>query len=134
MKLSKLIETPENNVDAVKMLTAHLHINTDLKSVNVTTIRYKHSLQKQCFNNSYRYLIDHYSDSNRYVLGYVFFYGIPIEHAWVKLDDKSFDVTLDATKQDSYISVIELSMAELLEFVEKHEYAPSIYDYNRFKK
>ena len=133
MKLLDILESTESNLHVAQMMTQGLrYLKIDLKDVEVKTQAYKHSLQKQCFNNSYRYLIDHFSDNNKYVLGYVFYKGIPIEHAWVNIHDQNLDVTLDVDKQDGYISAIEISMETLLAFVDKNEFAPSIYDLNKF--
>lgn len=107
------------------------YIKLDLKKVDVKYKAKPGSQKKQCFNNAFRALADHPNTS--YVLGYMFFHGIPIEHAWIKQGETYYDVTLDPEKQEDYISVAEFSFDEVMQYVDKFSHAPSLYDMNRFE-
>jgi hypothetical protein len=70
--------------------------------------------------------------NSKYVLGYVMYKGIPIEHAWIKEGEQYFDVTLDPEKQDGYVSAYESDFDEISAYIDKYHSAPSLYDLNRF--
>lgn len=131
MKCSEIFES----IDAdgiIKMMTQGIrHLNLDIKELhNVKFKKRPGSQPKQCFNNAFKSLSA--SENSKYVLGYILFKGIPIEHAWIKEGNEYFDVTLDPSKQDSYISVYEAPYDEVFEYVDKYHSAPSLYDLNRF--
>lgn len=128
MKTLELLE--QDNLSVVKMLTRGFDsIKISPAEVDVEFKKEAGARKKECFNNAFKSL----SDGFMYVLGFVFFHGIPIEHAWIK--DKSgkyFDVTLDPKQQNGYISVSEFTFDEVIKYVEKNKSAPSLYDINRF--
>jgi hypothetical protein len=129
MKAKDLFESSELSV--VKMVTQGIrHVVLNPKNVDVEFKKISGAQKKQCFNNAFKSLSVH--PDSKYVLGYVFLHNIPIEHAWIKEGDKYFDVTLDPTKHEGYISVAEFSFDEVMEYVDKHSSAPSLYDINRF--
>lgn len=130
MKASELFEQDRSSL--VKTMTQGIkHLKLDPKEVEVTPKKHSSSQRKQCFNNSFKALSGDHSEL--YVLGFMFYHGIPIEHAWIKKGDKYFDVTLDMKDVDCYVSVLELSFSDVMEYVDKHHSAPSLYDFNRFK-
>jgi hypothetical protein len=87
---------------------------------------------KMCFNNTAR-LVMHLGEEARYCLGYAA--GIiPVEHAWLKLDDKYYDLTWNkySTHGHTYASMFELTRAELFELIDKNEFCPpSLWDMHR---
>ena len=130
MKVKELFESDQ--LATVKMLTQSMRfIESNPKEVDVKYRKHGRAQKKECFNNSFRDMSDHSGEI--YVLGFIFFHGIPIEHAWVKDGDTYFDVTLDPKEQQGYVSVLELSLEQVMEYVDKHQSAPSLYDYNRFR-
>lgn len=129
MKISQILEN--DAMSLIKMMTQSIsNVKLDPKVVDVAKKQTAGTQKKQCFNNSFKSVL---SDTDRmYVLGYVFFHGIPIEHAWIKENGKYFDVTLDPKGQDEYVSIAEFSFTEVSEYVDKFGSAPSLYDMNRF--
>ena len=120
-----------DKINLVKLLTTNFK-NIEVKPELVEPT-YKHSIQSQpkdCFNNAFRELIG--QPGTTYILGYVFLHEVPIEHAWIKHKDQHFDVTFPPEDNHTYISIIELKLAELMPFIEKHGFSPSLYDLNRF--
>lgn len=93
-------------------------------------VPYRRAIPKQCYNNAYRFISDNTSSPYKYVLGYYFLNGsIPIEHAWVKIGKKHFDVTLKSISGDCfYVELESLALDELYEFVAVHKYPPSMFD------
>jgi hypothetical protein len=117
----------------VKLLTQNIK-NLEVKPELVKPA-YKYSSQsepKDCFNNAFREMSTNIGAT--YILGYVFLHELPIEHAWIKHKDQHFDVTFPPEEQHTYFSVYELSLKDLMPFIEKHGYSPSIFDLNRFVK
>lgn len=128
MKAFELLE--HDNLSVVKMLTRGFDsIKISPKEVDVEFKKEVGSRKKECFNNAFKSM----SNGSEYVLGFVFYHGIPIEHAWIKdSSGKYFDVTLDPKLQNGYISVSEFTFDEVMKYVEKNKSAPSLYDFNRF--
>jgi hypothetical protein len=141
MKIDELIVQPKTqqiifeaiDMSMINMMMQGLRYlkNVNIAEVKVLQKKHKPSIAKQCFINSYRYILN--SNPNAiYVLGYSFIHGIPIEHAWIKENDTYYDVTLDPQTMQGYIKVLELSFADVVEYVDSKQYAPSLYDLNRF--
>lgn len=141
MKIDDLIVTPKTippiceafDSSMINMMTQGLrHLkNMDIAEVKVVQKKFKSSAAKQCFNNSFRYIL-HSNQNAMYVLGYSFIHGIPIEHAWIKENDIYCDVTLDPKTMQGYVKVLELTSSEVGEYVDSKGCAPSLYDLNRF--
>jgi hypothetical protein len=84
---------------------------------------------KECFDNCSMYLAE-YPDSY-YVLGYVFVDGLPIEHAWVRDNDKHLDITLADTSKFAtveYFSFYIYNYMELLDLMCEYGNAPTLYE------
>ena len=129
MKAKDLFESSELSV--VKMMTQGIrHVDLNPKSVEVSFKKTVGAKKKECFNNAFKSLSGH--PDSKYVLGYVFFHNIPIEHAWIKEGDKYFDVTLVPDQQHGYVSVAEFKLDDIMEYVDEKGSAPSLYDINRF--
>lgn len=82
---------------------------------------------KQCYQNSVDVVL--LNENVKYCEGFVLFMGIPIEHAWNKIDDKYFDVTSDfalkdrgGLKGEEYLSIVELSKEELRQVYKRGDY------------
>lgn len=133
MKLKELVEA-QDELEFIRMMTRGLvHLDLNVQPAHVKTARNPAARPKACFNNAYLYLLGKSrSDEDRYVLGYTFVRGIPIEHAWVKVGGQQYDVTLEAERQDGYAEVVQVPLDVIVAFVAKHEFAPSLYDLNRF--
>lgn len=116
------------------MITSGLKLDLDVKHVVVKSKHFGRSAKKECYNNSWRYIQDNYKEKAKYILGYVFVHGVPIEHAWVKVGSQHFDVTLDDAEKSTYYQVIEVPDDLLSEYVDKSHYAPDLYSLNRFKR
>jgi hypothetical protein len=114
------------------------HLVTNVKEVDDVRITpFIHSASKQCFNNAAKYIMKlNFSQRERskYVLGYIILNGgIPIEHAWVELDGKHLEVTLD-TIRGKYIEIYRATFTEISDYIHKHGCSPSLYELNNFKK
>jgi len=129
MKIKELLET--DMMSMISMVTQGIRfVELDPKEVEVKFKKHQHAKQKDCFNNAFRHLSDH--PHAKFVFGYVFYHGIPIEHAWVKEGTVHYDVTLDPKGQDGYVSLVEYDFNEVMEFVDAFGHAPSLFDMNRF--
>ena len=91
--------------------------------------------QKLCYNNAWCTLsrLPELKDG-RYVLGYVLVCGVPIEHAWVKAEDKYYDPTEQVVfgSRDGlkYFSLVELDRETLFDLtIENHNIPPSFRDW-----
>lgn len=75
-----------------------------------------YSDKKQCYNNSFRYMLLENSKA-KYVLGFVFYHEVPIEHAWIEENGKYYDLTLNPAGYDKYIKVAEFPFKDVNKFV-----------------
>ena len=90
---------------------------SDVKQVEVKRLKSKFSGAKACFHNAQRLVKS--KPGSFYVLGFIFFHGIPIEHAWVKLSTGEYiDSTLDGN--DNYYAVLELTQDEMIPLIKKY--------------
>lgn len=105
---------------------------TTATSVNVDYKSFSKSKSKQCFDNAYAYVINNPESS--YVVGYVTVHGVPIEHAWIKSNEKYFDITFRPADENEYYSLFELSFDKLLEVCDKAGNAPGLYECVKFLK
>jgi hypothetical protein len=104
-----------------------------VEQVTVNYLEFDRSEPKDCYNNAFRFISDNWSHDITYILGYTLVHGIPIQHAWVKVDGQHLDVTLDPGT-NLYFKVIEVSKVHLLAYVNDHHHAPDLYDINRFSR
>lgn len=104
------------------------------KKITCTYQRFAQAKPKQCFNNAFLFMLDHsVSNDDRFVLGYYLLHGsIPVEHAFVKHNGKYIDVTLEPKDGDEYISMLELTFAEVTDCAHEDGYAPDIYAYGKY--
>lgn len=99
-----------------------------------STVRPK---EKECWRNS-QYLTTIFPKDVKYVEGYLgIFDFLAIDHGFNKIGDKYFDITSelvlgkDVTK-DSYVSILELGFAEVLDWnLKLYEYRP-LFPYIQF--
>jgi len=82
-------------------------------------------VQKQCFRNAGQLCIN--VDGVDYVEGEILYHGIPIEHAWNKIDGKYFDITKDIlfphnSDYAEYVKIIELDVKEYSRFLFKYKH------------
>ena len=80
---------------------------------------------KECYGNSGKLAL--YCDNVEYVEGEISYMGVPIEHAWNKIDGKYFDITKDTLfanekAYDEYVAVIELSMEQFAKYMYKYKH------------
>jgi len=114
--------------DKAKLLT---HVKTDeireqypeideyLKATHTRVV------QKECYKNAGQLAIN--CEGVDYVEGEILYHGIPIEHAWNKIDGKYFDITKDvlfAKNSDyaEYVAIIELDVKEYSHFLFKYKH------------
>ena len=118
----------------LKVMTSNIK-NLDLNIQHVVVKEKPHgrSQKKQCYNNSWRYIQDNLKDKAQYVLGYVFFRGLPIEHAWVRVGKQHYDVTLTPDENHIYYSVYEVPEEKLTAYVVAEGSAPDLYSLSKFK-
>lgn len=123
-----------NAKDLVVMVSSGYHLPSQPKKVDVAHVASKFNKPKQCFDNAYRYLdsLPVNTTDCQYVLGFLLFRGIPVEHAWVKVDGQYFDPTLTSHSDHEYYSLAELEFMELIDVAAMCGCAPSIYDYSRW--
>lgn len=130
MTLLKQIALLESAESMIKMMTQQLrHLDIDVKKITVAHKPTKTSQLKQCYNNSYRYVSAH--PGSIYVLGYIIFHGIPIEHAFVQQGNSFYDVTLNP-EGNEYFKLVEVSDELLTDYVNSEQHAPDLYSLNRF--
>lgn len=102
------------------------------KQVDVTFKKVSGSKTKECFDNSYRYVSSINTEAT-YVLGYMLFHGMPIEHTWIKEGGKYHEITIKSDDAE-YYSLVEFNFSELLDLVSKSLRAPDLYEYRRHGK
>lgn len=111
-----------------KLLT---HVKTDEISKEYPEIgeyikRNLHDINmKECYRNAGKLAMD--VPGVDYIEGEISYHGIPIEHAWNKIDGKYFDITKDIlfpknSDYAEYVKIIELPAKEMLEFVMKYKH------------
>lgn len=123
----------DDSKQLLAMMTSGLkNLDVGLKQVVVKHKPHKRSAKKECYNNSWRYIQDHYNEKAKYILGYLLYMGVPIEHAWVKVGTEHFDVTLDPKNDDEYWQVCEVPDDLLAQYVDVEGHAPDLYALNRF--
>lgn len=86
---------------------------------------------KACFNNSYHLVESLFAYKDIcYVLGYAVTQGIPIEHAWIKMDGIYYDLTWQKFSSigEKYYSLIEFDHNELFNFVLQGDNSPPSVD------
>jgi len=82
-------------------------------------------VQKECYKNAGQLATTVPGVS--YVEGEISYHGIPIEHAWNKIEDKYFDITKDIlfgknSDYAEYVKIIELSAEEYSIFILKYKH------------
>ena len=98
--------------------------------VEVSHKKTRYNKSKLCYNNTFNYVCNNINAI--YVLGWTCSLGFPIDHAFIKEDDKYFDITLQTKEGDVYYSLVELTAAELIAFTKKNRNCPlSYHDYLR---
>jgi hypothetical protein len=82
-------------------------------------------VQKECYKNAGQLAMN--CEGVDYVEGEISYHGIPIEHAWNKIDGKYFDITKDVlfpgnSDYAEYVSIIELNEDEYRGFIIKYKH------------
>jgi len=80
---------------------------------------------KECFRNAGNMCIN--VKNVKYVEGEISYKGIPLDHAWNKIDDKYFDITKDIlfpknSDYAEYVSIIEMNKEEYIKFILKYKH------------
>lgn len=110
-------------VDSAKLL---MHVKTDeIRNQYPEIDAYLNDarpkvVQKECYKNAGQ--LTQAIEGVSYVEGEISYHGIPIEHAWNKIDGKYFDITKDVlfpknSDYAEYVAIIELSGNEFREFM-----------------
>jgi hypothetical protein len=131
--LDELKEESMSAVDFIKNVFAKnyaKHMKTDIKEVHVSYKKTAYAEKKQCYNNAMQYLIIE-NPNAKYVLGFTFVHGIPIEHAWIKENEKYYDVTLADAAEETFVTLIELDSKQVMQFFKKHHFGPTLWDVTR---
>jgi len=81
--------------------------------------------KKECFKNAGKLCTE--IEGVYYVEGEVSLYGVPIKHAWNRIDDKYFDVTIDFIFNNSlpfneYVKIIEMHTKEYMKFLIEYKH------------
>ena len=127
MKLRKmLLEQEMNIIDHMASM-----YGLKAKKVDVSFKKVSSSKTKECFDNAYKYVTR--NTEATYVLGYMLFHGMPIEHAWIKEKGKYHEITIQSDDAE-YYSLVEFNFSELLAFTEKSLRAPDLYEYRKHGK
>jgi len=110
----------------------------ELKHVSTSEIREKYPqidaylknsrhnvVQKECYKNAGQLCTN--VEGVSYVEGEISYHGIPIEHAWNKIDGKYFDITKDVlfsknSDYAEYVALIELDFKEYSRMILKHKH------------
>lgn len=108
-----------NYVKTDEIRKQYPEIDEYLKSTNTRVI------QKECYKNAGQLAIN--CDGVDYVEGEILYHGIPIEHAWNKIDGKYFDITKDIlfpknSDYAEYVKIIELDVKEYSHFLFKYKH------------
>lgn len=122
-----------DGLDLVKVMSQGYNLPSQPKKVDVAHVASKFNKPKQCFDNAYHYLDSLPTNITdcQYVIGLMLFRGIPVEHAWVKVNGQYFDPTLTSHADHEYYSLAELDFMELIDVAATCG-APSLYDYSRW--
>lgn len=132
MKAHDLISENSSPEAIIKMMTSGLkNLDIKIKHVGVEFSLHARARPKECFNNAYKYVADNFDKSPIYILGFIFYRGIPIEHAWVKDGNRHIDVTIN-TEDNEYFKVVEVPTDLLLAYVGEKMHAPDLQHLNRF--
>ena len=123
-----------DGLDLVKVMSQGYNLPSQPKKVDVAHVASKFNKPKQCFDNAYHYLDSLPTNITdcQYVIGLMLFRGIPVEHAWVKVNGQYFDPTLTSHSDHEYYSLAELDFMELVDVAATCGCAPSLYDYSRW--
>jgi hypothetical protein len=123
-----------DSLELVKVMSQGYNLPSQPKKVDVAHVTSKYNTPKQCFDNAYHYLdaLPTNITDCKYVIGFMLFRGIPVEHAWVKVGDQYLDPTLTSNADHEYFSLAELDFMELIDVAAMCGCAPSIYDYSRW--
>lgn len=117
----EFLSESDSGLATIKMICGMYHQLTsilDPEIINVSGKSYKKSSPKACFANSEQYVDNH---DSIYVLGFLLFQGIPIEHAWIREGSEYYDVTLGGTSDtEVYVKCIEISSSDLASYTEKY--------------
>lgn len=120
--LQTFMQEDDSGLAMVKMISGmytKLASILDPEIVKVEGKSYSKSSPKACFANSEQYTRENPKSS--YVLGYLLYQGIPIEHAWVFENGKYLDVTLDGTSESEvYVKCAVLTSSELSELTKRY--------------
>lgn len=87
----------------------------------------------ECYVNSARLATSHFLNEVTYCEGYFMLseLSLPFEHAWIKYNDRYYDITLNNDKSvNGYLLLKEFTFTELNEFMmNKGTYGPHLPDY-----
>lgn len=133
-----LKNTQSEYLDKLKLITNNYKFVQTLEPVNVTFIRRsRYNVPKACFNNAFKFAAS--KANSFYVLGYLCFMGICIEHAWVMLSDGTHvDTTLNPSDRGAdsiYVMCVKIAQSDLHKSLIKNSESVDMYFLNkRFRK
>lgn len=106
-----------NSAKPVKVESLHSVLSLD----EIRVVKRLGIKVKECYHNAWKVATT--IPGVKYVEGYTFLYGIPIEHAWNEKDGKYFDVTEELALQNKlnsdYTAILELDELEVYRYAEK---------------
>ena len=93
---------------------------------------------KECYKNSYRLIECEIIPEINYCEGYMSCMGVPVEHAFNKVNDKYIDITAELVLErdvdgDEYVVLGEYTKEDVLDIMFETQYYGGIY-YNKFIK
>jgi hypothetical protein len=100
MKLRTLLTEQEMNI--IDHMASMYGLKA--KKVDVSFKKVSSSNMKECFDNAYKYVTRN-TDAT-YVLGYMSFHGMPIEHAWIKEKGKYHEITIQSDDAPMMLNII----------------------------
>ena len=101
-----------------------------------------HPQPKMCYENAWKLMDRFYYEGNHeitYCEGYINMKGLPIEHAFNKVDGKYVDVTIELAlkknpKEDTYIVIGEFDEEQVRDILLENGFYGNIYDSIELKK
>jgi hypothetical protein len=113
----------------IKVVSKHF-TKLEPHQVDIEVLQFTKAEKKSCFKNCYKYTSE--NKNTKYVLGFMFFLGVIIEHAFIEKDGKYYEISTGTVANTFYYECVKLSYKELSEVVEYSGSAPDFYEYEKY--
>lgn len=136
---SSLYTQKSNDADSIEISSIYDVLNND----EINLIKKQSIRPKECYRNAFVTCeVLEYNHTVKYVEGYLNMKGLPIEHAFVKVDDKYIDPTIELAlnknvNSDTYVKIGEFTTNEVRKIIVENGFWGQIYDFtflNKYKE